>query len=301
MTSLGILLALSMASPPAGDGAASGVVAPPSAPPPAAAPPVAAPPVAAPPPSAVAPPAAEAPATPPAAALEDVTAEPVAVSEPAPAEPDYSTTWSEPTPSTTIVVTQVVHHPVRRSPPPPPPVSSYEPRAHGFLGLSLRGTTTVNGNPSALSGGRLGFVFDDRFTIGGVFYSLTARYGGPIVDPLGHKLGMRMAYGGVLLGWSLYKGRVMRVGLETLAGAGAACVSRNRRSHGRWECIEKVGLVSLEPGLSVGFTVTDWVRVGFTGGYRFVTREAWREPNDFTLSGPYVGLDVDFGAFRERK
>jgi hypothetical protein len=227
---------------------------------------------------------------------EDEAAEP-AEPTPEPASVDYTDTWRDP-PRSHIVVTHVVHRPVRR--PPPPPVPSYEPRAHGFAGLSLRGTT-VNYNPSVLSGARLGFVFDDRFTIGGVFYSLTARYGGPIVDPAGHKLGLRMAYGGVLLGWTLYKGRVMHLGLETLAGAGAACVSKNRRSYGRWECIEKVGLVSIEPGLSLGFTVTDWARVALTGGYRFVTREAWRPPNDFTLSGPYVGLDVSFGAFRERR
>lgn len=210
---------------------------------------------------------------------------------------DYSTTWRDP-PRSHMVVTQVVHRPVRMAPPAPEPVPSYEPRVHGFVGLSLRGTTTTNHNPSVLTGGRLGFVFADRFTIGGAFYSLTGRFGGPITDPVGNKLGMRMAYGGVLLGWTLYKGRVMQLGLETLAGAGAACVSKNRRSYGKWECLEKVGLVSIEPGLSLGFVVTDWVRVGLTGGYRFVTREAWRSPNDFTLSGPYVGLDIDFGAFR---
>ena len=225
-------------------------------------------------------------------------AQPEPASEPAsdPGAVDYSDTWRDAPPSS-VVITTVVHQPVRR-PPPPAPELSYEPRAHGFLGLSLRGTTTTNHNPSVLSGGRLGFVFDDRFTIGGAFYSLTARFGGPIVDPVGHKLGMRMAYGGVLLGWTLYKGRVVRLGLETLAGAGAACVSKNRRSHGKWQCLEKVGLVTIEPGLSLGFTVTDWARVGLTAGYRFVTREAWRSPNDFTMSGPYVGLDIDFGAFR---
>lgn len=218
-------------------------------------------------------------------------------SEPAEGYIDYSTTWHDP-PRSHIVVTQVVHRPVRVPPPAPPPDLSYEPRAHGFVGLSLRGTSTTNHNPSVLTGGRLGFVFDDRFTIGGAFYSLTARFGGPITDPVGNKLGMRMAYGGVLLGWTLYKGRVVQLGLETLAGAGAACVSKNRRSYGKWECLEKVGLVSIEPGLSLGFVVTDWVRMGLTGGYRFVTREAWRTPNEFTLSGPYVGLDIDFGAFR---
>jgi len=213
---------------------------------------------------------------------------------------DYTDTWDTPPRSTVVVTRVVVQHPVSR-PPAPAPVPSYEPRAHGFAGLSLRGTTTTNHNPSVLSGGRLGFVFDDRFTIGGAFYSLTARFGGPIVDPVGNKLGMRMAYGGVLLGWTLYKGRVMRLGLETLAGAGAACISTNRRSHGKWQCLEKVGLVSIEPGLSLGFIVTDWVRLGLTGGYRFVTREAWRSPNDFTMSGPYVGIDIDFGAFRDHR
>ena len=54
----------------------------------------------------------------------------------------------------------------------------------------------------------------------------------------------------------------------------------------------------VDGALSLGFVVTDWVRMGLTGGYRFVTREAWRSPNEFTLSGPYVGLDIDFGAFR---
>lgn len=223
-------------------------------------------------------------------------ADQAASTEPTAASVDYTNTWRDAPPST-IVVTRIEQRPAATQPPPPAP--SYEPRAHGFVGLSLRGTT-VNRNPSALTGGRIGFVFDDRFTIGGVFYSLTARYGGPIVDPVGNKLGLRMAYGGVMLGWTFYKGRVTRVGFETVAAAGAACISTSRRMHGRWGCIERVGLVSLEPGLSVAFTVTDWVRLGFTGGYRFITREAWREPNDFTLSGPFVGLDIDFGAFRER-
>jgi hypothetical protein len=216
----------------------------------------------------------------------------------APASVDYSDTWRDPPPSTTVV-TKVVHRPYRPPAPAPAEELSDEPRVRGFLGLSLRGTTT-NRNPSALSGARLGFTFNDRFTIGGAFYSLTARYAGAIVDPRGNELGMRMAYGGVLLAWTLYKGRVVALNLETLAGAGAACISRNRRSYGRWECLEKVGLVSIEPGLELAFTVTDWMRLGVTGGYRFVTREAWRAPNDFMLSGPYVGLNVDFGAFRDR-
>ncbi len=213
---------------------------------------------------------------------------------------DYSRTWVEsPSPNArrkTIVVTHVV-----RTPPPPPRAPAVrEQHARGFMGLSVRGTTT-NYNPSALTGARAGFTWNDRFTVGGAFYSLTARYAGPIIDSRGNELGMRMAYGGLLVAWKLYQGRVMHVAMEGLAGAGAACIATEKRFVGRWSCIDKVGLVSLEPGLEVGFTVTDWARLGFTGGYRFVTREEWREPNDFTLTGPYVGFNVDFGSFRDRR
>lgn len=169
-----------------------------------------------------------------------------------------------------------------------------------FIGWSGRATTT-NYNPSALMGARVGFTFADRLTIGGAFYSLTARYAGPIVDGNGRELGLRMAYGGVLLAWNLYQGRVVHVALEHLAGAGAACISKDKRSFGRAHCLDKVGLVSLEPGIEVGFRVTDWARVSMAAGYRFVTREAWREPNDYTLTGPYLGLNVDVGRFDRRR
>ncbi|MEX1361593.1 MAG: hypothetical protein AB1Z98_00580 [Nannocystaceae bacterium] len=212
---------------------------------------------------------------------------------------DYSTTWDDPAPRRTVVVTRVVAQPrpVHRAAPESEPVPP--PRAHGFIGASVRGTA-VNRNPSVLSGARAGFTFDDRFTIGGAFYSLTARYAGPIVDGRGNELGLRMSYGGVLLAWNVYRGRVLHVALESLAGAGAACVSKDRRSYGKARCIEKVGLVSIEPGIEVGVTATDWARVSLTGGYRFVTREAWQPPSDFMLSGPYVGLNLDFGRFRDR-
>ncbi|MCB9717404.1 MAG: hypothetical protein H6712_26385 [Myxococcales bacterium] len=210
---------------------------------------------------------------------------------------DYTRSWEDVPPRQSVVVTRVIH--VHPSPPAPAPEEVVEPaRVRGFIGASVRGTA-INTNPSALSGARAGFTFDDRFTIGGAFYSLTARYGGPIVDSHGNHLGLRMSYAGVLLAWTLYQGRVLHVALESLAGAGAACVSRSTRMVGRRECIEKVGLISLEPGVEVGFRVTDWARVSLAGGYRFVTREAWRPPNDFLLSGPYVGLNVDFGWFGE--
>jgi len=224
------------------------------------------------------------------------------VEEPESLYVDYSDTWDEEPPeptTTTVVVTRVIDRPVPR-PPVPEPADVEPTRVRGFLGFSSRGTST-NANPSALLGARAGFTFHDRFTIGGAFYSLTARYADAITDSRGRELGLRMAYAGVLLGWRVYSGRVVHLGVETLAGGGAACIAKGTKSVGPARCIDKVGMVSLEPGVELGFVVTDWMKLGLTGGFRFVTRESWREPNDFTLSGPYMGLNVDFGRFRDRR
>ncbi len=216
---------------------------------------------------------------------------------------NYADVWEEETPAPTthtVVVTRVVRPAPTVPPPPVPEPDVEEPRVRGFIGFSSRATTT-NANLSALLGARGGFTFRDRLTIGAAYHSVTARYAEPIVDSRGNPHGIRMNYGGVMLGWRVYNGRVVQFGLDTLAGAGAACIARGTKSVGRARCIDKVGLVSLEAGLELGFVVTDWARLGLTGGYRFITREAWHAPNDFTLSGPYMGLNVDIGRFRERR
>ena len=84
-----------------------------------------------------------------------------------------------------------------------------------------------------------------------------------------------------------------------LLGGGKACISsRPGYKDDEWRCIESVKMFVTETGISTRLDVTNWFRLGMTAGYRFVTRQAWRSPNDFQLSGPYVGLDVDFGWFR---
>ena len=264
--------------------------------------PVSGPQLEAPPPAESAPPVSTSPpvSAPPAAAEAPSAAPPSEAVPPEAATPPAAIVFPSTTTSTTVVVTRVQHRPA-----PPPPIPEIEcgggddePGARGFVGFSSR-LTSVNANPSVLMGARSGFTFGDRFTVGGAFYSLTARYADPITGPRGQPLGLRMTYGGVLLGYRAYSGRVVKLGLETLAGAGAGCVSRGTRTVGRAECIEKVGLITVEPGLELGFVVTDWLKLGLAGGFRFVTREAWRAPNDFTLSGPYLGLNIDVGWFRD--
>jgi hypothetical protein len=96
---------------------------------------------------------------------------------------------------------------------------------------------------------------------------------------------------------SWQKGNV-DLGIEALVGAGAACVSRSPGyGNDDWRCIETVRMFVVEPGVNLTYTARDWLRVGTSLGWRFVARQAWRPPNDFSLAGPYLGLNLDFGWF----
>jgi hypothetical protein len=198
-------------------------------------------------------------------------------------------------------ITRIYHVPVRPPPPPPPPPSyDDEPTGvhiGGFGGLSLRGSA-LNRNPSVWVGARGAIIFGRRFAIGGAFYEATARFGGPIVGSRGERLGLRAAYGGLTVDWTVWRKGITSLGIEGLVGAGAACVSKSPSYGGNdWRCIEAVRLFVFEPGMNVAFDLTDWFRVGVSLGWRFVARQAWRPPNDFSLSGPYLGLNLDFGWF----
>ena len=168
----------------------------------------------------------------------------------------------------------------------------------GYGGLGLRGST-INKNPSLWIGAHGGIIFGQRLSIGGAFYEVTYRHGGPIVDSNGKELGIRAAYGGMTMGIVLSRRKRFELSVDTLIGGGAACISREPGyQDDDWRCIEAVRMFVTEPSLSTRFILRDWFRVGLELGYRFVAREAWRAPNDFQLSGPFLGTSIDFGWFK---
>jgi hypothetical protein len=319
-----LALTLTLAAPDAGASVSA-----PSAPPPAeAAPPSASPPVAA-PPSAAAP--APAPASPPAAATppasapaelaqppgdkpptppsprqppppEAVSAEPAVA--PAPVAPHnlrdpFDPVATETVPTETITI---VHH--RSVPPPPPPPPAYHDDhdqddffVSGFGGPSMR-LTSVNRKVGMTVGFRGGLLLGKRLSIGAAYYNLRRRFGPPIRDDDDNAMALKMAYGGALLGITVVRHENLELNIQSLFGAGKGCVSYNVKptnyAHG---CVESVKMFVAEPEAVFNVNVSDWMRMGFTVGYRVVVRERWSPPNDFNLSGAHMGVNFDFGWF----
>ena len=332
--SVGLVLVGWLAAPGATAPAAPPPVAAPAAPPAAVSPPVAAPTEAAPTPvapAAAAPvtptpqpetPAAAAPSTPTADALPLGRTEGTAASAPPPGSVPPSGAPGLPATSPTDPFDspglggspggnpfaggspQVTHLTVvHRDPWTPPPTLPPEPQddrlfVSGYGGLSVRGTS-VDHKVGSLLGVRGGLLIGDRLSIGGAFYELTRRYGSPLRDTSGNPLAIKMAYGGLQAAITAIRGDRVELEARGLVGAGMACVSTD--IHGRssgGHCIDTVRMFVGQPEIVLIVNLTNWMRIGMQGGYRFVARQAWRPPNDFRLAGGFFGANLEFGWFK---
>jgi hypothetical protein len=262
----------------------------------------------------VAPAAPIAPAAPPAAP-GDPDPVPVMTLEPSPAVPADDLTMRDPfrpdaggtalsprgttTTTTTVVVTDRVR-PMPYNPPQSQPQSRERIFIGGYGGFGGRLGPT-SGRLSVFSNFRGGLLIGKRLSIGGSLVQMTKRLGAPIKGTSGREYQLGLAYGGVQVGLvALRRGR-FEIGVDSLFGVGVACIyDRHRDAHGRSACLDSVKLFVAEPGAFIHFNLTDWMRVGFNGGYRFVGRQAWASGANFRLASPYFGANLDFGWFRRR-
>jgi hypothetical protein len=264
------------------------------------------------------PPPAAAPATPPPVEPAPTTAVPnsLAPVEPAPLQPPQtmrdpfrpdgpSTTLSpattspaDPAPSTTTTTTTtvVVHERPMPQYQAPPRRERFFVGGYGGFGGRLGPTA---GRLSVFSNFRGGILLGKRLSIGGSLVQMTKRLGSPIQGTSGKEYQIGLAYGGVDIGIvALRRGR-FEIGVNSMFGVGVACIYE--REYGRpGDCRESVKLFVAEPGAFMHFNLTDWMRVGFNGGYRFVGRQPWPSGAQFRLAAPYFGANLDFGWFRRR-
>jgi hypothetical protein len=297
---LGALLVASSANAegpigPAATTAPAVTAAPDGTPPPAAAP--APPPVEPAPTTAV--PNSLAPAEPAAAQPVPVQTmrDPFRPDGPATTLSPATTSPAEAPPTTTTTTTTVVVHerpmPVYQS---PPPRERFFVGGYGGFGGRLGPTA---GRLSVFSNFRGGILLGKRLSIGGSLVQMTKRLGSPIQGTSGKQYQIGLAYGGVDIGIvALRRGR-FEIGVNSMIGVGVACIYE--REYGRpGDCRESVKLFVAEPGAFMHFNLTDWMRVGFNGGYRFVGRQPWPSGAQFKLAAPYFGANLDFGWFRRR-
>ncbi len=112
-----------------------------------------------------------------------------------------------------------------------------------------------------------GWLVNKRFLLGGGIYGKTT--------------GAEMGYGGLVVEYFINPNRLVNVSVRGLVGGGGTCCGWNDP----FFVVEPVGTLNVN--------ITEWMRLGFGGGYRFI-RSSF--DND-ALSGWSANIDVKFGTW----
>jgi hypothetical protein len=185
-------------------------------------------------------------------------------------------------------------------PPPPPAPPRTERRFFGGYGGPSGRLSSVSRKLGTMTGFRGGVLIGERLSLGAAAYRLTYRHNSNIHGPEGDEYSLRMGYGGMTFGVTLWRPGRIEIAAEGLVGAGVACISDNPRYRDDdYRCVESIKMFVGEPAVTMYVNITDWMRIAVTAGYRLVVREAWRPPNDFILSGGFGGADLQFGWFKK--
>jgi len=126
----------------------------------------------------------------------------------------------------------------------------------------------INGKFANFVGANIGLVVKPDFFIG------VGGYGRPTETSSN-----QMGYGGLVLQYTLRPHRIIHYSIGGLLGAGSA------------QFCPKTFFVA-EPQVTASVNVTEWLRVGFGGGYRFIGNTGWANS---LLRGPSANITLGFG------
>jgi hypothetical protein len=161
----------------------------------------------------------------------------------------------------------------------------------GFGGLNVR-YTRVLGADSVWVGGEGALLLNHALSVGAG--------GGGIaneINPTG-KTRLDFGYGGLIVRYHFFSSEVVNFAVGGLVGAGGIAVhDRNDNPDDiDWEKIGESVFV-FEPELGLYLNMTRWMRVGITGGYRFVSGVDKNDLSETDVRGAAGGGSVQFGWF----
>jgi hypothetical protein len=154
--------------------------------------------------------------------------------------------------------------------------------------------TTVNHSNGTLVGGYGGWLLEDTFLLGGAAYWLTNG-----VD------GTEMSYGGIIAGWTVPLGKMVRLGGRGLFGFGYTelPVQYTYQSYGyghhpgapvhQWAWVSQ-GFVVFEPQATAAIRLTRTISFDVAGGYRMIADAGGL---DAELRGGFGSVGIRFGPF----
>jgi hypothetical protein len=189
----------------------------------------------------------------------------------------------------------------------------------GFINPELKGTIINPGDGKDgygfLMGGRLGFIFNDKFSIGlggyGLVTNHTTTYGEIVDDDYNAAALIGFGYGGLVFEYTLFGNKMIHFTIPVLVGGGGASLYKDvviDEEEWTWEqwsdqfnTYESSGFFVVEPGVNLEVNITKFMRFDLGASYRMIQFTEMDYLTDSDLSNLAVNASLKFGLFNKQK
>lgn len=185
----------------------------------------------------------------------------------------------------------------------------------GFINPELKGTIINPGDGKDgygfLMGGRLGFIFNDKFSIGLGGYGLVTDHNTPFgetgdTDYDAAAL-IGFGYGGLVFEYTLFGNKMIHFTIPVLVGAGGASLYKDiviDEENFTWDdfkTYESSAFFVVEPGVNLEVNITKFMRFDLGASYRLVEFTEMDYLSNSDLSNLAVNASLKFGLFNKQK
>jgi len=163
-----------------------------------------------------------------------------------------------------------------------------------YVGPSL-GSTMINGNIAANIGVKAAWLANHSYGLGLAAYGFG--WNGRTEDNPTLRSDRRLngGYGGVLFQYILFPNRMVHGLIDATVGGGFVCTRLKVDDDD--ECQSGRGFFMVAPTMGFEINVTDFMRAGASGGYRFAAAETRDGVSGTDLGGFIAVANVTFGQF----
>ena len=174
-----------------------------------------------------------------------------------------------------------------------------------YINPEIKGTI-LNDGYGFLMGGKLGFIFNNKLSIGLGGYGLITEHLVNIPEDPYAKIGF--GYGGLAFEYTFFGNKVFHFSIPVLIGAGGVDLYDNSFTYdinqNYWDSYnsyESSAFFVVEPGINLELNVTKFMRFDLGASYRLVQFVEMDNLTDNDLSNVAVNASLKFGLFNKQK
>lgn len=177
----------------------------------------------------------------------------------------------------------------------------------GYLAPEIK-VGNVHEDISLFVGAKMGFTFNDKFTIGLAGYGLTSNSN--FIDDrysTTEQIRIGLGYGGLAMEYTLFSNKVIHFTVPVIVGAAGVSVYEDNKSsvsednivffYGDYLDIENSAAFVVEPGVNIELNVFKFMRLDLGASYRYITGTDLVYLEDKDLSDLSFNATFKFGFF----